>query len=57
MLKNYQDDRCKWGYITLCELCAMYVASRLLYSYRHIHIDKPVTDVPVAEKCELCGGR
>ena len=55
MLKNYKDDLCQWGYITLCDKCVQVVKDNKNRWHTHIHVDKEVNDVPLMETCEACG--
>ena len=55
-MKNYEDRRCAWGYITLCNECAKKIEQcNHLRTYRHIHIDKIVVGFPLGSHCEECG--
>lgn len=56
-MRNYQDDICTWGYITLCSKCAEIVKQKPNRRTKNIHIDKEVTGVPLMPECEACGGK
>ncbi|GAI26534.1 unnamed protein product, partial [marine sediment metagenome] len=48
-MDNYQDDKCSWGYITLCLKCAKFVANKR--NYKYIHLEKKIEGFPPAETC------
>ena len=53
-MKNYQDDKCSWGYITLCDDCVDIIKESKSRNLRHIHLDRVVKGVPLMEECEAC---
>lgn len=46
MLKNYEDSKCVWGYMTLCENC-------VAKAPKHVDVGTEVLGFP-APYCELC---
>jgi hypothetical protein len=58
-MKNYEDSKCTWGYITLCDPCAEELKERdpRLMGYNHIHIHIEVQGFPLELNCEKCGKR
>lgn len=50
MIIAYVDDKCVYGYMTLCELCKKDAP-------RHVHTDQPIVNPPTLGKkisCEIC---
>lgn len=54
-MNNYQDDKCYWGYITICLKCVKYIINNR--QYKHIHINKKIIGFPLTEVCEICGNK
>lgn len=53
-LRNYEDSRCTWGYITLCDDCASMARRGTWPPTRHINANKAIIGKPIAECCEWC---
>ena len=54
-MRNYQDNKCSWGYITLCDRCAEIVKANPHRRNAHIKTEIEVKGFPLMEECEACG--
>ena len=56
--RNYEDSKCAWGYMTLCDDCARLLTSdaHLSKLYRHVSLYKCVEGFPTPY-CERCGAK
>jgi hypothetical protein len=45
-LHNYEDSKCEWGYMTVCDNCKPNAP-------RHVNISREVMAFPAVE-CEMC---
>lgn len=48
MLKNYEDSKCVYGYMTLCEKCTKNAPP-------NVNVNKEVKGFPTPQ-CEMCKG-
>lgn len=46
-LKNYPDNKCKWGYMTLCQDC-------ISKAPRWVDVNNPIEDYFPSDRCEEC---
>lgn len=51
-MKNYEDSKCSFGYMTVCDPCVPKVRKSIALS--HVNVDKEVKGFPIVE-CEVCG--
>ena len=52
-MKNYEDTKCAWGYITVCNKCVEKVRGKP--SFKHVKFEREIKGLPTMEKCEICG--
>ena len=53
-MKNYVDNKCTYGYITLCDRCRSLIRHTLPRSWDHVDTSISVTGFPEV-RCERCG--
>jgi len=55
VIRNYEDTRCCWGYISLCEKCVEQIKEQRRPG--HINLNRIVYTMPQENVCEWCGKR
>lgn len=48
-MNNYEDNKCVWGYMTICDSCKPLTP-------KHVNIKKEVAGFPIVQ-CEICKKR
>ncbi len=56
-MKNYEDSKCVWGYMTLCDPCFKELSEQKPRDYRHVDTSKEVKGFPLGSCCEKCGSK
>lgn len=55
-MKNFEDRKCKWGYITICNRCVKFIKGNPnLISFKSIKLGIEVKGMPLMDECEICG--